>query len=132
MEIGLDIDYAPARQYAFTLRRTYLKKGAPTEDDYFKHLEKFVNKGLCTIIDSCFEFTSGLHMHGILEIPKTIPIIHFRVRGWSMKLEELYNPDGWRYYMMKDQKCRQEQDDEESLIDEKPLNLNKSLFKDHT
>lgn len=123
----MEIIKAPARQYAFTLRRTNLKKGLPTEDDYFNHLEKWSRLGLCIVIDSVFESTAGLHMHGILEIPKKQNLKVFRVRGWNIKLEELYNEDGWRFYMLKDQKCRE---DIEEIDDDDPIpKLTKSLFR---
>lgn len=123
----MDINKAPARQYAFTLRRTNLKQIISPET-YFQHVEKWTNAGICTIIDSVFEQASGLHMHGIIEIPKHVPMRRFRVRGWNIKLDELYNEEGWRYYMLKDQLTNEE--NEEYIEDNHNLyNLSYSLFK---
>lgn len=121
---------AATRQYAFTLRRTNLKRGV-TEQEYINHVRNWEDKGLCTLIDHVFEKTAGLHMHGVLEISKKQDKRVFRVRGWNIYLEEIYNRQGWQYYMMKDQKCNE---DLESFIeDEEPvLVLKKSLFKRET
>lgn len=134
----MQVDFAPSRPYAFTLRKTNLKKGVTTKD-YLDHIEKFHQKGFCELVEYVFEKTAGLHMHGILQIPEIhnsfkIFTYMFRVRGWNIKLEELYNLEGWRYYMMKEQAIKEndnevfENDSEESFI-EQPLNLKKSLFK---
>lgn len=124
----MEIIESSSRQYAFTLRRTNLKKGV-SQDDYQNHLKKWSDKGQCEIIDSVFEYEAGLHMHGILEIPKQINFNLFRVRGWNIKLEELYDKTGWKYYMMKSQKS---EDDNESEIKDTRINiytLKHSLFR---
>jgi len=124
---------AVARQYAFTLRKTSLKK-QPTPEDYFQHIEKWTCAGLCEIVDNVFEYEAGIHMHGIMEIPKRVDLKRFRVRGWNIKLEEIYNLDGWRYYMLKEQKCNEDnaEYEEEKIEDQKIYNLKYSLFKEQT
>jgi len=57
-----------------------------------------------------FEKTSGLHMHGIILIPRNLSLTRFRVRGWSIKLEEIYDVEGWLRYLYKD--ISQDEDDE--------------------
>lgn len=123
----MEVVKAPARQYAFTLRKTVLKLGPINQESYFKHIEKWETAKLCRLVDSVFEYTSGIHMHGILEIPEGVNFKRFRVRGWNIVLEELYDQNGWRYYMMKEQKCK---DDNEEYIDEHFIySLTHSLFK---
>jgi len=58
-----------------------------------------------------FEKTSGLHMHGIILIPRNLSLTRFRVRGWSIKLEEIYDVEGWLRYLYKD--ISQDEDDED-------------------
>jgi hypothetical protein len=41
-------------------------------------------------------------MHGIIEVPHTTSMQLFRVRGWKMYLEEIWNVEGWRAYMAKE------------------------------
>lgn len=122
----MEIVEALSRQYAFTLRRTNLKKPVSSED-YYKHLEKWTTTGKCQIQESVFEYEGGIHMHGIMEIRKDVNFKHFRVRGWNIKLEELYDVDGWRHYMLKHQKAVQ--DLESYIEDGDTYNLKTSLFK---
>lgn len=110
----LTINQAPCREYAFTLRRTTLKE-LHTEYMYSVHLEKFVTKGYCTIKDFVFETTAGLHVHGILSVPKGVDLKRFRVRGWRMYLDELYDELGWKMYYMKEQRIRLDSDNDEEL-----------------
>lgn len=125
----IELTESSVRQYAFTLRRTNLKKGV-TVQQYMDHVLKWQFQGKCKLVAGCFEHTAGLHMHGILEIPKAYnKKKFFRVRGWNIKLEEIYDLEGWKYYMLKEQHC-QEQFDDESWIDDQPSpEIKYSLFK---
>lgn len=108
------------RQYAFTLRRTNLKKGV-TQGDYLDHFSRFHNVKL---IDYVFEETSGLHMHGIIEIPVGLLMQQarqLRIRGWKLHLEELYDELGWKCYYMKDQHHKDYEDDDDAIIPTKKL-----------
>jgi len=98
----MDYITADSRQWAFTLRRTSRPKQV-TCDQYISHVQKFVNKLNCKLESYVFEEKGGLHMHGILDIPKTVDKKRFRVRGWHWYMEELYNYAGWRQYMLKEQ-----------------------------
>lgn len=98
----LELEYATTRPWAFTLRRTKLKLG-PLPNDYIKHMNKICQSLDCKITDQCFEYTGGIHMHGIIQIPAKTYMDRFRVRGWKMHLEEIYDLDGWRRYMQKEQ-----------------------------
>jgi len=133
----LTIEYALKRQFAFTLRRTNLKKGV-CEDDYTLHIYKFENHG-CKLIDYSFEKTAGLHMHGILEIPLQFDYQkRMRIRGWNMKIVELFDSDGWKQYYLKDQITDlqnrisheiEDDDDASAVIDSNLYRLHHSLFK---
>lgn len=126
------VTWKPAlqRQYAFTLRRTMLRKGV-TEGDYLNHFLRWEDVKL---IDHVFEMTAGLHMHGIIEIPEKLLYGNckkLRIRGWSLVIKEMFNEFCWRSYYMKDQHNRDYEEEEnnmsEDYIDEDPL-LTKPLF----
>jgi len=50
-------------------------------------------------------------MHGVILIPRNLSLTRFRVRGWSIRLEEIYDIQGWRRYISKD--ISQDDDDED-------------------
>jgi len=59
----------------------------------------------CSITDHVYESTAGLHVHGIIQIPKTCKnYVHrrLRVRGWRIQLDEIYNYAGWLAYITKE------------------------------
>lgn len=90
------------RQYGFTLRKTSHPENIQ-QIDYEHHMQRFVEKGLCIVVSMCFENTAGLHAHGIIEVSKALDLRRFRIRGWKMYLEEIYDQLGWLMYTIKDQ-----------------------------
>jgi len=98
--MSLDLKTANERNYAFTFRRTTLKYN--TVETYLRQIKYFESLG-CKVDNKVFEKTAGLHMHGIIRVPINLSLMRFRVRGWSIKLEELYDLDGWIKYINKDQ-----------------------------
>jgi len=116
----LEVEDAQSQSWAFTLRKTTLKLGPIGQDKYKQHIENLC-RGTSSVLNSfVFEYTNGIHMHGILEIPKNAKMFRFRTRGWRLHLEEIYDYAGWNRYMMKEQ----------HLQDEGLYNLKKSLFPD--
>lgn len=114
--------------YAFTLRKTSTKKGQPTQQDYQVHIDNLCLTTKSLKKEVVFERTGGLHMHGVLEIPKTVNMYKFRVRGWKMHLEEIWDFDGWKRYMAKEQILKFYEDDLSEQ--EHPVHrLRRSLFK---
>lgn len=105
-EVEVTVQKALYREYAFTLRKCK-SPSKMTEELLLEHLEKMCNKTSSSLIDYVFEKEGGLHMHGIIQVPKKEGLYHFRCRGWHMHLEELYNEAGWRYYMMKAQRLEE-------------------------
>lgn len=110
---------------SFTLRRTNLKKGQPTEGEYFEQVEKLCERTGSRLHDYVFEKEGGLHMHGILEVKRNINMLKFRTRGWKMYMEEIWNYLGWHNYMQKEQLLQYEDMD----TDTSPLALKSSLFR---
>lgn len=102
-QASLIIERAEYRQWSFTLRRTNLKMGLPTEEVYNVHIENRLRNTDVKLEEHVFEQTGGLHMHGILSIPKWFNMKKFRIRGWKMHLEEIWDVNGWRAYMAKEQ-----------------------------
>ena len=120
--------HAERTSWAFTLRKTSTKKGNPTQGDYDDHIIKLIANTEVSQTKWCFERKGGLHMHGILEIPRFFNMKRFRVRGWKMHLEEIYDLIGWHAYMAKEQLIKIHED--ELSEQEHPVHrLRRSLFK---
>jgi len=81
------------------------------EVDYINRINYFTSTLGVDFKKIVFEKTSGLHMHGIILIPRNLSLTRFRVRGWSIKLEEIYDVEGWLRYLYKD--ISQDEDDED-------------------
>lgn len=114
--------------YAFTLRKTSTKKGQPTQEDYQVHIDTLCLTTKSYKKEVVFERTGGLHMHGILEVPKRCFMNKFRIRGWKMHLEEIYDYDGWKRYMAKEQVLKNYE--KELSEQEHPVHkIRRSLFK---
>jgi len=117
---NLTIQVANQRCYAFTLRRTNLKKGV-TKEDYLGHWKRWPGVKLH---DYIFEETAGLHMHGVVVIPvlsEKYMMKQFRIRGWNMELVEIWDEFGWKCYYMKDQKINEDEIEETAIIPDRNL-----------
>lgn len=93
----LSIQESPTTPYAFTLRKTKLPA---SKKDYESRLDK-IRDLQCEITDHVYEYESGIHCHGVIQVPKNFNTIKLRVRGWRLQLDELYNYAGWLCYMTK-------------------------------
>jgi len=128
----LEIINSEHTSWAFTLRKTTIKKGLPTEDDYYDHLERMHDTTNCIIKENVFEHTGGLHMHGVLQIPDATNMKLFRTRGWKLHLEKIWDYDGWRNYFMKEQIIKNNETPEDTTSEEYITDLyalKRSLFK---
>jgi len=97
------------KQYALTLRKTKVQKtkkevfsDAELREIYQNRLSEFTEAGI-KIMEYTYEATAGLHLHALVEIPKSYQLIKLRRRGWSIKIDEIYNKEGWLKYINKDQ-----------------------------
>jgi hypothetical protein len=87
-------------QYSFTLRKTKDNKNA-TQDMYYSYFAKYRIHGLH--LNLCyFENTSGLHAHGVIDIPNDFNTKLFRVYGWNIKYDLIYNYTEWVRYCQKE------------------------------
>lgn len=93
-----NITLAQTTPFAFTLRKTKLPV---VKEDYLNKLAKIEKLG-CEITDHVYESTAGLHVHGIIQIPKSFDPKRLRVRGWRIQLDELYDYAGWLSYITKE------------------------------
>jgi len=94
----LEIKHENKSLYAITMRKTKFPDKVK-EVDYINRINYFTSTLGVDFKKIVFEKTSGLHMHGIILIPRNLSLTRFRVRGWSIKLEEIYDVEGWlRYY----------------------------------
>lgn len=86
--------------FAFTLRKTNVKKTTPTEKIYEAHITRVFIKNGIQVIDYGFENESGLHVHGIVESEKNLINAKFlRIRGWRLHITHLTDMMGWlKYY----------------------------------
>jgi len=105
---NLEIIKSDKTSYGFTLRKTSFKQGTPNIEMYEEYLKKVSNLG-CIVVHKVYEYTSGLHVHGVITVPKKLNKNRFRIRGWNMRLDELYDELGWIQYTMKDQPDTEEQ-----------------------
>jgi len=104
----LEIKNAEAKSYAFTLRRTTNPKYV-NEDTYLLYMKDYFTKNNIFIQNHYFEKTSGLHVHGTILVPSTFKFKKLRVRGWHVKIVEIFDHISWQNYITKDQP----QDDED-------------------
>jgi len=111
--------------YAITMRKTK-NPSKVTELDYARQMTYFSESMQCIFDDVVYETTSGLHLHGIVRVPICYPFTRFRVRGWSIRLEEIYDLAGWLKYIRKDQLL--EDDGIDSPIDNDFKMPTKKLF----
>lgn len=126
----INVERSDKTSFAFTLRKTSTKKRQPTQNDYNLHIDKLVISTNSILKEFVFERTGGLHMHGVLEIPKTTKMYKFRVRGWKLHLKEIWSYDGWVKYMAKERLIVL--NEEEMVEDELPIQtLRRSLFRSH-
>lgn len=58
-----------------------------------------------------------LHLHGIISIPKGFYRKKLMMSGLHLKLEEIYDIDGWRRYCKKSQPNTDENSEEDELIE---------------
>lgn len=109
MEQELDITTAVTVAYSFTMRKT-TNPDSTKLDDYFKYINRWRAKGVILDKYVC-EYNNtnkGYHLHGVFLIPKKFNMKQFRVRGFHMKLDEIYDKVGWDAYMSKQQILEQE------------------------
>lgn len=99
--ISLVVVRSVTTPYAFTLR----KVGKKADDIYGQYVAKLVqlqDLGV-KITDNVFEHKGGVHMHGIMQIPKKFLMKRLRSRGWKLHLDEIYDLAGWQAYLAKEQ-----------------------------
>lgn len=87
--------------FAITMRKT-MNPRTVKQDDYVNQMNYFIRALRVKFDHVTYEQTAGIHMHGIIRIPTDVSLNRFRVRGWSIKLEEIYDYQGWLKYINKD------------------------------
>lgn len=87
-------------QYSFTLRKTKANKSA-IKEDYESYLYKYRIYGVHFNL-VYFEYTSGIHCHGVMDVPTEFNMDRFRVHGWNIKYDLIYNYTNWVNYITKD------------------------------
>lgn len=109
---------APVRAYAYTIKSLGDELDADY-DPFFKKLSYF-NISVEYKVKEFDKFGKS-HYHGIIYLPKGFFRKRIIVKGFHLKLEELYNREGWIRYIHKDVKWEDYEDleppDKEELID---------------
>lgn len=103
------------RPYAYTLRKTKNPE-SNTKGHYVNHIAKLSRKGL-TFQDNNFEMKAGLHMHGVVQIPDGFNMKTLKIRGWHLFLREIFDPQGWQKYIIKEQLELVSDDDRQKFND---------------
>lgn len=111
--------------YAITMRKSKSPKKV-TQETYEKQMQYFRDQMQCVFSDINYELTAGLHLHALIKVPTCYPFTRFRVRGWSIKLVEIYDLDGWIKYINKDKEV---DNDCDSPIDVDFTMPSKKLFR---
>lgn len=99
----MDLTPANVQTWAMTIRCN--KKKEADERDLFEYLAYAMSKG-AILKEMYFEKDSGktyngLHAHGIIELKKGYLRKRLMKDGYHIKLEELYNKEGWLKYIRK-------------------------------
>lgn len=102
----MEVKKADFISYGFTV-----KDNRQDVTDYKSFFDNVKNNG-CKVTCSYNEYDSAnrLHVHGIIQIPKGFYRKRLCLQGLHIKLEELYDPEGWIRYIRKDQKVLQEEE----------------------
>jgi hypothetical protein len=89
--------------YAFTVKRIFKPKEV-TDSDYLDIMAKWSHFGLI----KCYEFEKDshgiLHIHGIILLRKGFYRKKLVIKGYSTRLDELYDETGWMRYIGKTSK----------------------------
>lgn len=116
---SLKIIKADFKRYAFTLRKTKIQKTKKTRftdeeltEIYESRIHEFTKSGL-KVGKFTYEQKAGLHVHGVIDIPKTFNLVKLKRRGWSILLKEIFDEEGWDRYMSKDQNKDYKPNDED-------------------
>lgn len=94
--------------YAFTLRKVG-KRPVDIYGVYAAKLGEFEDLGL-SVTNNVFEHKGGVHVHGVMQVPKGFKLRRIRVRGWRIQLDEIYDMAGWQAYLAKEQILREPDD----------------------
>lgn len=123
----LSITKSSTRLYAITVRKTS-KPDLVTAAHYESYLQNLSENLNVSIFEYVYEHEGGLHIHGIIEIPRGLNLNRFRTRGYHVHLEEMYNRDGWLKYINKHVLSEVDQDDGSDPDPENNKVYKKKLF----
>lgn len=89
--------------YGFTVKKLG-KEQAEIEDycAWFIHISKFKN----VVIEHHYperDSQGKIHYHGVIYVPKTFYRKRLEFKGFHLKLEQIYDLQGWIRYITKDQ-----------------------------
>lgn len=102
-ELAVEVTKSTYQYYAMTLRKTKTPKDRPLDCQHYEERIKELETLGIDVEDVVYEYTSGLHCHGLALVPENYNFKKVRKRGWNVKFDQIYDYLGWIAYMMKDQ-----------------------------
>jgi len=103
-DCGVVVENPTHRSYACTIRRTK-DPDKVVRLDYVNHMSKLQSKGV-TFRQINFEDNrqhGGCHLHAVAKLPDGFNFKQLRIRGWNLRLVEIYDEEGWKKYCEKDE-----------------------------
>lgn len=97
----LQIERPEYKLYAITMRKVKSPKTV-NHETYVNQIARLEQSIDCKFeMPVTFEYESGMHVHGFIKIAQDVNLIRFRIRGWSIKLVEVFDEPGWYRYIHK-------------------------------
>lgn len=116
-EYGYEFKKSNLVAYAYTVKVLSNKTMDPNyEQDVFSRWRKLGVEFDCSVSER--DSKGKLHYHGIIYLRKGFYRRKLVVRGYHMKLEELYDRAGWIRYIEKDLKYKHYEEQAKELSDE--------------
>lgn len=88
---------------AFTYHKQCKKNYYPREDDYDVVIHQL--KILGEIFYKTFEVDSKnkIHLHGVLIPRRHYPVCRYKVKGYNVRVDNIFDLEGWMKYLQKQQ-----------------------------
>lgn len=99
--------------FSLTVRKHYKKADPlPSEADFQVVMESLGAFLQQHVFEDDKHIKGGVHMHGVLNLPNNFLRKRLLVKGFNMKMDPIFDINGWVKYMEKDKRLRLEVLDE--------------------
>ena len=96
----IDYQMAARQDYAFTLK--YNRKTEDINFIYNTLFEMWKERGVVIKFNEVHENTKVKHYHGLISVKRNYYLKRLMLDGFHLKLEAIYNEDGWYNYCKKE------------------------------